>query len=100
MPTEPKNLTVYHLDQESIKLSWNSIGNYSLNKIQYIITCYKCIHSTDTDEDSPNSMCTNKVLCQNSIQFIPDRNKLFNNQYEFFFNKFYFLFKDIIVLII
>ena len=79
MPTEPKNLTIYHLDQESIKLSWNSIGNYGLNTIQYIISCFKCINNND-DDDSPNSMCTNKVSCENYTQYIPDRNKIFNNE--------------------
>ena len=76
IPTEPKNLTVYHLDQESIELRWNSIGNYSLNTIQYIISCFKC----SDNRDSHNSMCTNKVACDNYTKFIPDRNEIFDNR--------------------
>ena len=80
IPTEPKNLTVYHLDQESIKLKWNSIGNYSLNTIQYIISCFKCINNSE----SRNSICVNKVTCENYTKYIPDRNRIFKNEFVFF----------------
>jgi hypothetical protein len=41
-PSEPKNLTVYHLDQATIKLRWDAIDNYAANKVQYKLQCYKC----------------------------------------------------------
>lgn len=82
MPTEPKNLTVYYVDQATIRLRWNAIDNYEQNTIQYIVNCYKCDKNNSSSSNTlPNSVCSNKVACENFVKYIPDKNLLFNNEY-------------------
>ena len=93
-PPEPKNLTVYYLDQTSIKLRWDPVNNYEKNAIQYNLECFKCVESNarrdfiSTDLIRRNSMCSDKVPCENYVQIVPKKEEIFENKYV---NILYFL---------
>lgn len=84
-PPEPKNLTVYYLDQATIKLRWESIKNYAAEKVQYKIQCYKCqektynFHKSYINISNTNS-CFRKSQCENYIKYKPEKNEIFSNE--------------------
>ena len=91
-PPEPKNLTVYYLDQTSIKLRWDPINNYEKNMVQYKLECYKCVENSrhergfiSTEIIRRNSMCSEKILCENYVQIVPKKDEIFENKYVLHF---------------
>ncbi len=79
MPTEPKNLTVFHLDQATIKLRWNSIGNYQANTVKYVVDCKKC-SDFGKKQFSRQANCVVREPCDNYIQYLPNKNEIFDNE--------------------
>ncbi|CAF0783960.1 unnamed protein product [Brachionus calyciflorus] len=86
-PPEPKNLTVYYIDQTSIKLRWNSIENYDKKLVQYKLECSKCIQNPletllVNPSKNPNTIfsCNDKIPCESYINFNPKKDDIFNNQ--------------------
>ena len=89
MPTEPKNLTVFYMDQSSIKLRWNSIGTYEANSVRYVIECMKCVEASALGSHRAankkysilrSTNCARKVKCEDYVQFTPPKDQIFDNQ--------------------
>ena len=87
MPTEPKNLTVYYLDQATIKLRWDPIENYDMSTIAYKLECYKCIERSSEMTDGQGAkarrnagMCTERARCEKHVQISPNRNEITTNK--------------------
>ena len=81
-PPEPKNLTVYYLDQTTIKLRWNALTNYDPTLIKYKLECFKCIggNSNAQNDTKSKSVCTEKTQCEPYIQITPDKSEIFDNK--------------------
>ena len=85
-PPEPKNLTVYYLDQTSIKLRWDPISNYEQSMVQYKLECFKCVEHANkkefisTEIIRRNSLCSERVLCENYVQIVPKKEEIFENK--------------------
>ncbi len=89
-PREPKNLTVYHVDQASLKLGWDPIQGYKPSKVQYKVDCHKCRdgrlgfytiqQQQQQQQQQRNSMCIQRSPCESYIKFTPMRNQIFSNE--------------------
>lgn len=94
-PPEPKNLTVYYLDQTSIKLRWNQIDNYDKSVVQYKLECFKCIDPNISTQTTPKSSttssssssstsrtngCYERQSCESYIEMTPHSDNLFDNK--------------------
>lgn len=54
-------MTVYYLDQTTIKLRWNAIENYEKTSVQYVLQCYKCVIENNTAAISSTSTITTSL---------------------------------------
>lgn len=55
-PNEPQNLTIYYLDQTSIKLRWNPIETTQSNTVEYKLDCFKC---SQEQQQQPQQLANN-----------------------------------------
>lgn len=60
-PDEPKNLTIYFIDQTSVKMRWNKISN---SDAEFKFSCFKC-----TPRTTNQTQCINKQPCQVLIKY-------------------------------
>ncbi len=77
---------MFYLDQAKIKLRWDKVNNYSPNKVQYKIECYRCTDYNplqrfiNVNSLNRNSMCSEKTLCPSYIKYSPSKEEIFENQ--------------------
>jgi hypothetical protein len=67
-PAEPKNLTLYYLDQASVRLRWNLIdpaSSYDIAQIRYKLDCYKCASNATNRQQKK---CIERQPCESYIQ--------------------------------
>lgn len=76
-PKEPQNLTLYYLDQTTIKLRWNRVENYDSSQLKYKVDCFKCrAANVSTSSGSgrklspTSSSCHDKTPCESYIQAV------------------------------
>ncbi len=80
-PSEPKNLTVFYLDQTSIKLRWDAVDGYPTDKVQYKVECYKCDTKNNLNFGNAQSFgCLEKLTCESYVKYLPKKEQIFKNK--------------------
>ena len=94
-PPEPKNLTVYYLDQTSMRLRWDPVDGFLPSQVKYKLACFKCKENYfltgEASRPNPNatiistvlrsnSMCMDKVPCENYVRFSSKQDEIFKNK--------------------
>lgn len=74
-------MSVYYIDQSSIKLKWNPIDNYDKNLVQYKLECSKCIDSSNKPKNRKSIFsCSERVACESYANFEPQKDQIFDNK--------------------